>query len=254
MKKCMAFMLLLVFVFSVAWASEVRVRSEEEQIAIYDRLKQSVARIEITVSAYDLNYNKVQEAQCIGSGTVVPGGMVLTCNHVVDLQEIKAFVKARTVYESGVKDFYFWTIIRIDFPNGNYVLYHISDIEIFANEKYDYAFISIFNLSDYVPPLAFGDSDKIVGGQDCFAMGCPEGVPFIFTMGVMSDGREKMFGFDHLKMDMSLSPGQSGSAIVNSNMEIIGIIDCVRLSYGHAVAFAIPVNNIKNSRAKKVEY
>ncbi len=82
-------------------------------------------------------------------------------------------------------------------------------------------------------------------------MGCPVGLDFTVTLGVVSAPKRSAFevGAMHLKgsyiqTDAALNSGNSGGPLVNDAGEVIGINSMVR-SHSEAIGFAIPINRAK---------
>ena len=105
-------------------------------------------------------------------------------------------------------------------------------------------------------PVTFGDSDKVVVGEDVVAIGNPLGeLHFSLTRGVVSalDRNVTFSGNMHLKLiqtDCAINSGNSGGALFNMYGEVIGITNAKLAGSGfgtapvESIAFAIPVNSI----------
>ena len=105
-------------------------------------------------------------------------------------------------------------------------------------------------------PVTFGDSDKVVVGEDVVAIGNPLGeLNFSLTKGVVSalDRDVSFSGNVRLKLiqtDCAINSGNSGGALFNMYGEVIGITNAKLAGSGfgtapvESIAFAIPVNSI----------
>ena len=104
-------------------------------------------------------------------------------------------------------------------------------------------------------PVTFGDSDKVVVGEDVVAIGNPLGeLHFSLTRGVVSalDRNLTLSGNMHLKLiqtDCAINSGNSGGALFNMYGEVIGITNAKISGGGFGatvdnIAFAIPVNTV----------
>lgn len=104
-------------------------------------------------------------------------------------------------------------------------------------------------------PVTFGDSDKVVVGEDVVAIGNPLGeLHFSLTRGVVSalDRNVTFSGNMHLKLiqtDCAINSGNSGGALFNMYGEVIGITNAKISGGGFGatvdnIAFAIPVNTV----------
>ena len=116
------------------------------------------------------------------------------------------------------------------------------------------------------PPIqtaVFGDSDLVVVGDPCFAMGSPAGLSQSVTRGIISNlalisNRSSTFRLDGenvgelvrwLGHDAVIFPGNSGGPLVNEKGEIIGINEVAIASLGGA----IPANLAKQVAAELAE-
>ena len=104
-------------------------------------------------------------------------------------------------------------------------------------------------------PVTFGDSDKLVVGQDVLAIGNPLGeLTFSLTTGVVSalDREITLSGSLRMKLiqtDCAINSGNSGGALFNMYGEVVGITNAKYSSSGYEasvdnIGFAIPVNTV----------
>lgn len=103
-----------------------------------------------------------------------------------------------------------------------------------------------------IKKATLGDSSKVTTGDWSIAVGCPVGLDFTVTVGVVSHPQRSAFeiGATHLKgnyiqTDAALNSGNSGGPLVNHEGEVIGINTMVR-SNTEAIGFAIPINKAKD--------
>jgi serine protease Do len=164
-----------------------------------------------------------------GSGFIIrPDGYVLTNNHVIE--------------------------------GGDRVVVSLSDKRSFtadvvgADPQTDLAVLKI-DVSDSLPFIRLGDSDKMRVGDWVIAIGNPfpeQGLDRTVTVGVVSakSRRDLRFGSetpayqDYIQTDASINPGNSGGPLMNLKGEAIGINSAIaspnRGSVG--IGFAIPSN------------
>jgi serine protease Do len=106
---------------------------------------------------------------------------------------------------------------------------------------------------DNLLPAEFGDSDKLVVGQEVVAIGNPLGLSFArsVTAGIVSGlnrllSTEEGFAYRLIQTDAAINPGNSGGALVNLEGQIIGINSAKIAAEGfEGMGFAIPANQVK---------
>ena len=86
-------------------------------------------------------------------------------------------------------------------------------------------------------PLPLGDSDTIQSGETVSAVGYPKG-KYTVSEGTLHSVRDSD---KWLQMDVKISPGNSGSPVINSKGQVIGIISGAVDPY----SYAIPSNALK---------
>jgi len=171
-----------------------------------------------------------------GSGVVItPDGYALTNFHVVK--------PCGNAMKCGMADgeLYDAVIVGVD-PTG------------------DVALIKLFGRDDF-PHAELGDSDELVAGDWCFAMGNPFLLATNFqptvTYGIVSGTHRYQYPAgtlleyaDCIQTDASINPGNSGGPLFNARGELVGINGRGsfekrgRVNVG--VAYAISINQIKN--------
>jgi len=120
------------------------------------------------------------------------------------------------------------------------------------DELTDLAVLKAVSSQDYEFPKApLGDSSTLQSGDWVIAVGCPVGLDFTVTLGIVSSPKRSAYeiGAPHLKgsyiqTDAALNSGNSGGPLVNDMGEVIGINTMVR-SNTEAIGFAIPINRAK---------
>ena len=86
-------------------------------------------------------------------------------------------------------------------------------------------------------PLPLGDSDTLQSSEVISAVGYPKG-KYTVSMGTLHSVRDRN---KWLQMDVKISPGNSGSPVINSKGQVIGIVSASEAPYSHA----IPSNALK---------
>ncbi|MCW7941929.1 protease [Streptomyces hygroscopicus] len=149
------------------------------------------------------------------------------------------------------------------FPDGKKY-----DAEIIGHAQgYDVAVIKLKNAPSDLKPLALGDSDKVVVGDETIAIGAPFGLSNTVTAGIISaknrpvassDGSSsnKASYMNALQTDASINPGNSGGPLLDGQGAVIGINSAIQStgssglgSSGQSgsigLGFAIPINQAK---------
>lgn len=121
-----------------------------------------------------------------------------------------------------------------------------------SDPRTDLAVIKVKFSKEFSPAL-FGDSDKLLVGQEVVAIGNPLGQRFArsVTAGVVS-GLNRIItseeGFEHrlIQTDAAINPGNSGGALVNLQGEVVGINTIKIASPGfEGMGFSIPSVQVK---------
>ncbi|MEP6915997.1 MAG: trypsin-like peptidase domain-containing protein [Acidobacteriota bacterium] len=102
-----------------------------------------------------------------------------------------------------------------------------------------------------LPVLPFGDSDALRPGQLVLAFGSPLGLASSVTMGVVSAVARQLTPEDpmiYLQTDATISPGNSGGALVDTAGRLVGINTLIYTQSGgsEGIGFAAPSNIVRN--------
>lgn len=179
-----------------------------------------------------------QERHGLGSGFLIGEGLVLTNNHVVEIQDEQRPGKYRPMDEIKV-------ITDETAPGG---AREFSAKVIGNDPKSDVALLKIDGKD--VGQLKFaslGDSDAIEVGDYVVAIGEPFGLQATVTAGIISAKERTQFGgpySDYLQTDASINPGNSGGPLFNMRGEVVGINSAI-ISGANTIGFAIPIAVVK---------
>jgi len=164
-----------------------------------------------------------------GSGVIItPEGELLTNWHVIDKAvEVRCLLYDGRAYSAKVvgsdKDTDL-ALVKLTEPAQ-------------PNDKVEGAF----------PHAALGDSTKIKEGDFVMAMGAPWGLSRSVSMGIISCTRRYLPANSEyslwLQSDASISPGNSGGPLVNTDGEVIGI-NSRGVIFGGDMGFAVPSETI----------
>lgn len=190
---------------------------------IYKTASPSVVAISSTAVTTNF-FGQTAETPSAGSGVVISAdGYILTCNHVIEgMKDIKVVTDDDKTYDAEL---------------------------IGGDKRTDLAVLKIDATG--LQPIALGDSDELQVGELAVAIGNPLGeFANSMSMGIIS-GTDREINIEGesmnlLQTDASISPGNSGGALINSYGELIGITNAK--SSGTAVegvGLAIPVNDAK---------
>lgn len=176
--------------------------------------------VEITTS--ETSWNGIVYGSGAGSGVIVnESGVILTNHHVI---AGATYITVRLT-SGGTYDA---VLVASDVASD------IAVLKITPEEKLRVA--------------VFGDSDKLIVGEEVIAIGNPLGV----LGGTVTDGiisaLEREVVIDNEKMvllqhNAAVSPGNSGGALFNMKGELIGIVNAKSSTTGaEGIGFAIPIN------------
>jgi S1-C subfamily serine protease len=177
-------------------------------------------------------YREGDTVKVSGSGfVVVKDGYILTNSHVIE----------------GAKR------VSVTFSNGR--TYRAQVVQF--DELTDLAVLKAdLPSSEKLSPAQLGDSNNLHSGDWVIAVGCPVGLDFTVTLGIVSNPRRSAYevGAHHMKgafiqTDAALNQGNSGGPLVNENGAVVGINTMVRTN-SEAIGFAIPINKAMDSFEK----
>ncbi|MBN2169430.1 MAG: trypsin-like peptidase domain-containing protein [Actinobacteria bacterium] len=191
----------------------------------------SIVNIDIRAPQQGLLFD-LGEAEGTGSGVIfTEDGYIITNNHVIaDATEIK-----------------------VTLASGE----ELQGKKVGADPETDIAVVKVDKTG--LPVLETGDSDKLVVGELCIAVGSPFGyeqsvtagiisaLQRIVTVGVVSGQDTVSVLTDLIQTDAAINPGNSGGALCDSKARLIGVNTVIATSAGgsEGVGFAIPVNTVK---------
>jgi parallel beta-helix repeat protein len=157
------------------------------------------------------------EGEAAGTGFAVSAdGKIATNYHVIE-KASKIFVKLPDGRTIGIE-----RVVAFD-------------------KRVDLAILQVRGVS--LRPLPLGDSSAVKVGQEVCVMGSPLGLEQSFSTGVVS-AKRVLDGFEWVQITAPISPGSSGSPVMNRDGAVIGVATFTTRE-GQNLNFAAPVNFLK---------
>lgn len=107
------------------------------------------------------------------------------------------------------------------------------------DEDIDIAVLRVDEIT--LTPLRQADAATIKNGDDVYAIGAPEGLPYTLTKGTVSSKLREMNGVKYVQTDAAINPGNSGGPLLNDDGEVIGI-NTLKSASGENMGFAIRID------------
>ncbi len=191
---------------------------------IYERSAPGVVQINATSDS------AASGQQALGSGFVIDkAGHIVTNYHVVE----------------GADE------VTVGFSNQDTVKAEI----VGTDPSTDIAVLRVETSASALRPLALGDSDKLVVGDEVVAIGNPFGLDRTATSGIVSALQRLItapnrFTIDHvIQTDAPINHGNSGGPLIDAYGKVIGVntqIETGGVSSGNVgIGFAVPSNTVK---------
>ncbi len=125
---------------------------------------------------------------------------------------------------------------------------------LFSEANADIALLKLDIPDSTLVHATLGDSDKLVVGQNIYAIGSPYGMENSFSSGIISafrgfnkiyDGTVKV---EFIQTDAAINSGNSGGPLFNSNGEVIGIASSILTVSGgfQGIGMAVTINTAKD--------
>jgi Flp pilus assembly protein TadD len=190
-------------------SSILGVRAETESIDLKELAKKARPAVMLLVVS-----DATGKELATGTGFLIsPDGKLITNHHVI--QNASAVVaKAENGGAFTVEG------VLVDDPKNDVVLLKLKGKDL--------------------PFLPVGNSDKIEVGTRIAIIGSPLGLEGTLSDGIVSAVRESLGDVKVLQVTAALSPGSSGSPVLNAKGEVIGVARAF-LREGQALNFAVPI-------------
>lgn len=157
-----------------------------------------------------------------GSGFAVHKNYIVTNAHVVAGKNNIAIGSYSENTENNIGDIYLAQTVAID-------------------ENIDIAVLRVEGL--VMTPLKMADASTIKEGDDAYAIGTPEGLPYTLTKGTISSKLRTVGGVRYVQTDVGITYGNSGGPLLNEDGEVIGI-NTSGSATSESIRFAIRVDEV----------
>lgn len=205
--------LLLIFIFSVLLSSKVFSLEAKD---LYKKVSPAV--VEVVIYERENGNIKILES---GSGFFIGPQYVVTNYHVIE----DAMNEGTFAAVSWNKKYFFKITVAV------------------YDKDLDIAILGI-NITDHKNYLKRGDSGKVEVGEKVYVIGAPLGLEKSLSEGIISGIRKKDDWKKYFQISNPVSPGSSGSPVVNNKGEYIGIV-VGSLEEGQNLNFAVSSGYIK---------
>ena len=205
---------------------------QEPLSVLFKRVSPSVVSISsTTVNPYDID-RRIERVS--GSGIIIDeSGLILTNSHVVFSRQLLT-----VTLDTGLT-------LPAQFVG--------------ADPQFDIAVIRIPKPSrGSLPAATLGDSEKVLVGDDVFAIGNPLGLDQTLTRGIVSAVNRTLPGSSWslteplIQTDAAINPGSSGGPLVDRCGVVIGMTTA-NLPDAQSIGFAVPAHLIKSVIPSLVE-
>lgn len=102
--------------------------------------------------------------------------------------------------------------------------------------------VAIISIKENLPRLPAASSATTKVGSRVYVIGSPLGLELSITEGIIS-AKRKIADVGHLQISAAISPGSSGSPVVNSKGQLLGMV-VTRLEAGDSLGFALSTDEI----------
>jgi S1-C subfamily serine protease len=193
--------------------------------AVYQRVSPSVVAISSsTINPYDIDH-RIERVS--GSGVIIDAsGLILTNSHVV----------------------YGRQLLTVTLDGGVTLPAQL----VGADPQFDIALIRIPKPnSGTLPVTDLADSERLLVGDDVYAIGNPLGLEQTLTRGIVSAVNRMLPGSTWalteplIQTDAAINPGSSGGPLVDRCGALVGITTA-NLPDAQSIGFAVPANLIKS--------
>jgi S1-C subfamily serine protease len=196
----------------------------ESIVELYRRVSPAV--VSITAAVIDPYDTQSRTERRAGSGVIVDSsGLVLTNSHVVSDHPV----------------------ITVTLDDGATLPAQI----VGADPVFDVALLRIAPAGAKLPTARLGSSERLLTGEEVYAIGNPFGLEQTLTRGIVSAVNRILPGASWflreplIQTDAAINPGSSGGPLINRCGDVVGITTAI-LPEAQNIGFAIPVDLVKS--------
>ncbi len=206
---------------------------------------------DIVTIAHKLSDNEIAFS---GTGFFVEERILATAAHVVKIKD-DVLDMMMLVPKIKVEGYNYWITMRVNSPDGKSTEIRKFKAELLgADTNSDTALLSVHDIDSKLYSIApIGDPDKLMISDRLYALGTPFGLSYTFTDGKVS-GLHRILDFwyleDFIQTTTPINPGNSGSPLINSAGEVVGIND-LTIRGANGTAFAVSIKLLDVARLKK---
>jgi len=215
-------------------------------VQVAQKVLPSVVGIKVTYPVQSYWSGSTGTVSAAGSGVIIStDGYILTNNHVISTTSSESLY-----YSIGEA-----TEINVKLYNDET---EYAATVVGSDAKTDLAVLKIDK--DNLTAAEIGDSDSVLVGEWCMAVGDPLGMESSVSAGLVSalnrevtdeDGKK----YNVIQTDAAINSGNSGGALVNSKGQVIGI-NTIKVSGAgiEGLGFAIPINSTVSVTNDLIKY
>ena len=159
-----------------------------------------------------------------GSGVCYSAGLILTNQHVVNLDETVEVTPF--IYKDG-------KAIKSEKINAKV---------IYRSRDKDFAVLKLENIKHPITPITL-NTQPLTTGSRVYTLGSPRGLTQSLSEGLLSAQDRDLYKNKYLQHTAPISPGNSGGPLLDSSGALIGINTLGRMNADN-IYFAIPISSL----------
>lgn len=105
--------------------------------------------------------------------------------------------------------------------------------------------LALVQVDETLTPLKLVSEDNVSIGEEVYAIGAPEDIPYTMTKGIVSAKNRKVGNREYIQLDASINSGNSGGPLVDASGQVVGI-NTMKLVSAEGIGFAIGTSRIND--------